>query len=69
MLNLKQMRIKAGFKRLYDVAKIIDVGANTLSRWETGKREPSLEQIRNLAQIYHCTPNDLLGANEESPGA
>lgn len=60
MLNLKQMRIKAGFKRLYDVAKIIGVGTNTLSRWETGKREPSLEQIRNLAQIYHCTPNELL---------
>lgn len=65
MLNLKQMRVKAGFRKLSDVAKIIGVGANTLSRWENGKRDPSLEQIKNLAKIYHCTPNELLNVEEK----
>ena len=46
------------------------IGVNTLSRWETGKRNPSLEYVKRLATLYNVTPNELLGVSDEkSPDA
>lgn len=64
----KSFRIKAGFSTLEEAAVRLRIGVNTLSRWETGKRNPSLEFIKKMAALYHVTPNDLLGIDEKRPG-
>lgn len=66
----KELRIKAGFSTLEEAAAKLGIGVNTLSRWETGKRNPSLEYVKRLAALYNVTPNELLGVTDEkSPGA
>lgn len=69
MKNYKELRLKAGFFTLEEASSKLGIGINTLSRWENGKRNPSLEFIRKLAALYHVTPNELLGVDEKRPGA
>lgn len=68
MKNYKELRLKAGFLTLKEASAKLGIGINTLSRWENGKRNPSLEFIRKLAALYHVTPNELLGVVDEKEG-
>lgn len=68
MKNYKELRLKAGFLTLKEASAKLGIGINTLSRWENGKRNPSLEFIRKLAALYHVTPNELLGVVDEKKG-
>ncbi len=50
------------------VAQILDVSPSLISSYETGERMPSIENLKALAQLYHCTSDFLLGLNcQESP--
>ncbi|MCL2846595.1 MAG: helix-turn-helix domain-containing protein [Firmicutes bacterium] len=42
-------------------AGILNVPANTLSQWETGRHEPPVEMIRQIAIALECDANYLLG--------
>lgn len=68
MKNYKELRLKAGFFTLEEASAKLGIGINTLSRWENGKRNPSLEFIRKLAALYHVTPNELLGVVDGKEG-
>ena len=61
MSDFKKFRLAAGYATLEAAATKLGIGVNTLSRWETGKRNPSLEEVKKLARLYNVTPNDLLG--------
>lgn len=64
MSEFKKYRLKAGFATLESAAAKLGIGVNTLSRWETGKRNPSLGDVIKLARLYAVTPNELLGVGE-----
>lgn len=49
---------------LADVAEATEISASTLSRLETGKLRPTLEQLLPLAQTYRVALDDLVGAPE-----
>jgi len=50
-----------------DLAKILIVPANTLSQWETGVAEPSVEMILKICAALKCDANFLFGFSDFLP--
>jgi len=48
---VKAKRKAAGLNQV-DLAKMIPTNKNTLSRWETGDRLPTLDNAERLAEIF-----------------
>lgn len=44
-----------------ELAKIINIGTNTLGMYETGKREPNNEMLSRIADYFNVTTDYLLG--------
>lgn len=63
---LKKLRKQKGVTQS-DIAKLFDVGYTTISNWETGFSEPSIEQIKILADYFGVTVNYLLGVDNADP--
>ena len=60
MINIKLARIKAGSTQ-QEVADILKVAKNTVSRWETGDRALTVENLVKLAELYKTTTDFLVG--------
>lgn len=60
--NLKTIRKKRNFtqKKLADA---LNVSQNAIFNWENGKREPSLEMIKNIATVLDVPMETLIGLN------
>lgn len=43
------------------LAKLLHVKTRTVSGWETGPNEPSIEMIVQIAKMLDCDANFLLG--------
>ena len=65
MNRIKEVRKKKGLS-LQQVADAVGVGNNTISRYETGKREPKLETWQALANFFDVTVPYLQGIDEET---
>ena len=48
-----------------ELAKATGIKYSTLSQYETGKREPSIETLKNIAQVLDCTVDNLIKKEEE----
>ena len=57
---LSVIRKAAGLSQL-QVAGMLGVSKATYSSWETGRAEMGAERIIALADLFRCTPNDILG--------
>ncbi|WP_281681164.1 helix-turn-helix domain-containing protein [Lactobacillus gallinarum] len=64
MNRLKEVRKEKGYT-LAAVAIIAGIANNTLSQYETGKREPKLEMWQKLADIYGVSVPYLQGIDNE----
>lgn len=64
MNRIKEVRKKKGLS-LQQVADAVGVGNNTISRYETGKREPKLETWQALANFFNVTVPYLQGIDKE----
>ena len=58
--RLKEMRESKGLT-LEDVGKGVGLATNTISRYETGKREPRLETWKKLANFFGVSVSYLQG--------
>ena len=58
-MKLRLLREKQGIS-VATLATIMGVAVNTVSRWETGNREPGLNTIKKLAEVLNCTVDELL---------
>lgn len=60
MNRIKDLRIE---KQLYqkDLAKLLKCTPVTVSRYETGERDPDIETICRLCDVFGCTADYLLG--------
>lgn len=45
-------------------AKLLGVSQPTLSAWEGERKSPSVENLENMANLYHVTTDFLLGRDE-----
>lgn len=62
--RLKEIRTKKGLS-LEQVGKGVGLATNTISRYETGKREPKLETWQKLASFFGLSVPYLQGIDNE----
>ncbi|MEL7610034.1 MAG: helix-turn-helix transcriptional regulator [Bacillota bacterium] len=57
--RLKKMRLGSGFTQMQTAQKL-GISNTALSQYESGKRTPSLEVLRSLAELYGVTMDRLV---------
>lgn len=63
MITIKAMRCARGMTQA-DLATRLGTTAATISRYESGQREPTLPVAAKLAEALGCTINDLIDHKE-----
>ena len=58
---VKELRKAAGIQQK-ELAIAIDVSRPTVSEWESGKKDPSGERLKKLAQYFNVDELTVLGA-------
>ena len=66
---LGNLRRSAGFMTQGDLAEKIGVERVTISRWESGRREPRLAMITRLSKTLNVTERELIAAISASKPA
>lgn len=56
---LKEIRVAAGYTQK-DIADILKVDRSTYAYYESGKTEPNIQKLRQLANLYAMPLDDLL---------
>lgn len=62
MKRLKELRQSYGYTQA-QLAEMLQTTQQTVARWESGKAEPSVQALRDLAVIFGTSVDDLLGTN------
>jgi len=62
-LLLRKRRLDAGLTQ-DDAAEKLGVGPNTVSRYETGERDPSIAMLRKMAELYDCAIGALFESGD-----
>lgn len=60
MIRLKELRKEKGVSQV-DVAKMLSMSKMAISHWEKGNSEPSIEQLKILAQFFDVSIDYLVG--------
>ena len=65
-MNMKDLRIRAG-KRAEEIAVELGVAISTVRNWEQLKNVPRMtpKSLQRLMQVYGCTFEDLIQAENE----
>ena len=58
---VKRLKRATGEEKAYLLAKNIGVSESTLSKWNTGKGFPQINDLYAIYNQYHCSIDDLLG--------
>lgn len=58
--KLRQARVEAGYTQ-QQIQEILNINRATLSRYESGEREPDFETLGKLADFYVVSVDWLLG--------
>ena len=58
-MGIKKMRINRGLSQK-QLAELIGVEQQHVSRWENGKHRPSIDVFQKLAKILNCNISDLI---------
>ena len=61
--NLQRLRKAKGMSQ-DEVAEKLFVTRQSVSKWETNKAEPGVENLKALAKLYGVSVDVLLGAGE-----
>ena len=64
---VKELRRKKGIQQK-QLALEIGVSCPTVSEWETGKKDPSGERLKKLAEFFQVDELDILGRGFASNG-
>lgn len=57
--RLKQVRVEKGFSQA-DVAKFLNISRQSISRWETDKAYPDIDNLVELSKYYEVSIDELL---------
>lgn len=64
-MRLKEIRKAKGISQL-KLALDLNTNQNTISRYETGEREPSIHELIKIADYFHVSVDYLLERTEKS---
>lgn len=67
MKNLLEIRKKRGHTTI-SLAALLGVCPSTITNWEKGIREPSIEMIQKITGVLNCTSDELLGIERREEG-
>lgn len=59
-MPIRMLRERLGMT-MYELADRMGVSVATVSRWETGEAVPITTRLGALADVLHCTADELLG--------
>ena len=62
-VRLKELRKKKGISQLR-LATDLNTTQNTISRYETGEREPGIAELIKIADYFHVSVDYLIGRTE-----
>ena len=68
LTNIRKERLERGLS-IQAVASTIGVHPNAVSRWETGKAEPTSSNLIALCKLYDVSPEYLLDMTDERHAA
>ena len=58
--NLKKYRKQKGYTQV-ELGKALNYGYTAIANYESGRNEPSFDDLISLCHVLDTTPNDLLG--------
>jgi len=58
--NIQRFRTENGYSQRA-LAELLNVSQVTVSYWESGRNEPSIENMMDMCEVFHCTLSELLG--------
>lgn len=58
-INFKQLRKRQNVKQL-NVKHCLLVSSACISQWESGKRQPSIEQLPKIAEVLNCSIEEVV---------
>ena len=61
--RLKELRIERQLSQK-ELADLVSTGQSSISAWERGSREPLAHQLIDLARVFECSVDYLLGLEE-----
>ena len=64
-MRLKELRKKRGISQL-KLAMDLNTSQNTISRYETGEREPGIVELIKIAEYFNVSIDYLVGRTENS---
>lgn len=66
-------KIKAARKAAHmgqaELGEAIGIGKSSISEWESGKRSPDIDKVKDIAKVLNVTPAYLMGWDEPSPAS
>ena len=62
-MRLKELRIKRGISQL-KLAMDLNMTQNTISRYETGEREPGINELIKIADYFDVSIDYLVGRHQ-----
>ena len=62
-MRLKELRKKKGISQLR-LATELNTTQNTISRYETGEREPGIDELIKIADYFNVSVDYLVGRTE-----
>ena len=62
-MRLKELRKKKGISQLR-LATDLNTTQNTISRYETGEREPGIDELIKMADYFNVSVDYLIGRTE-----
>lgn len=62
-MRLKELRKKKGISQLR-LATALNTTQNTISRYETGEREPGISELIKIADYFNVSVDYLIGRTE-----
>lgn len=65
IFRFAELRVKKDLKQ-WQIARMLNVKANTYSKWEKGINDITLEKLNELANFYHVSLDYFVGISENS---
>ena len=62
--NIKEFRTKKGMTQK-DLADVLNVTPQAVSRWENNEVEPSISTINQMAELFDCSIDELFGKTKK----
>ncbi len=63
--KIRELRRERGLTQI-ELGKLINISASTIALWETGKREPDIKKLKEIANIFNVTTDYLLDNEKEN---